>query len=103
MDASLLLNSMRGPARPAKCRARPPLLVGDVVSEATSKLTRSLSPASGGALAGGLDGAVVRVEADDLRAGIGIGQQQRRRPVAAADVGDPRPPERTRAAGRWPA
>ena len=48
-------------------------------------------PGVGGALAGGLDGAVVRVEAGDRRGGIGAGQQQRRRPVAAADVSDPRP------------
>ena len=48
-------------------------------------------PGIGGTLAGGLDGAVVRVEAGDRRGGIGIGQQQRGRPVAAADVGHPRP------------
>jgi hypothetical protein len=34
-------------------------------------------PGVGGALAGGVNGTVMCVEADDCRGGIGIGQQQR--------------------------
>ena len=44
----------------------------------------------GGALAGGVDRALVGVEADDGRRRVGLGEQQRRRAVAAADVGDVR-------------
>ena len=49
-------------------------------------------PGVGGALAGGVDRAVVGVEADDGRRGIGLGEQQRRCAVAATDVGDRRAP-----------
>ena len=43
----------------------------------------------GGALAGCVDRALVGVEADDGRRRVRLGEQQRRRAVPAADVGDP--------------
>ena len=51
-------------------------------------VTRSATPASCGALARGLDRAVVVVGADERRVRERLGHQDRRGAVAAADVGD---------------
>ena len=48
-------------------------------------------PGVGRALAGRLDRRVVVVRADERRRRVGLRHQHRRRPVAAADVGDARP------------